>query len=310
MQHILNLMKNKMSNYEVQGFGKVVIQDGVALLVDIDLPVQEAESAHIKTSAEELQAWRRKRFKLKPKMTEKEVAAANEEMQSWKLWFHSHPNMTPTYSSTDNETLQDLAEESGSMFIGLCVDHNMKNTVYVAYSRPIHTGVLKFEEPATIEYTPSTDDVAAIEKMFEESVSKKVYAQQSNTPMGTGMAGMTGTQGSKRRAKNADKQPEGTFVKYLVDKNATVMKRGCSECMGMLVVGAEQYRDIKGTLTVKNGVAICVDCEIEEGLCMCLDTDSPMMQYAAANGWLLGEDETQIASTGDETQEEVEKDCG
>lgn len=326
LQNIFDHMKENMNNREVQGFGKVEVIDGGAVLVDVDLPKQEAESAHISTKVADLVEWRASRFQLKPGMTPEEIAAADAELKSWKVWWHTHPfgSNTPTYSSTDHATLEDLAEESG-WFIGVVFNEELGNTVYACYSRPISTGVLKYSEEAELDFPVSevigkkqeklrekaealmaeADALHALpdtSKMTDELVKqvvKKEYKSTQGTPfagqsqMKNGRNGHKWGGGADSRSwdprngaiKRDEEMPKRTFLDYVVDADAKMLNRGCQVCLSLVVAGKERWQ--QGDVTITNlNIPICVECEIEEELCTCLDGDDKILEFAHANGWL------------------------
>jgi hypothetical protein len=179
LRAILEHVKDKYGGREVQGWGRVRVEDDVPVCYEIAIPKQEVSHASVDTSPDDLILWQSSRFNLRPKMGKEEIAAVDEEMKQWRLWWHSHGSMTASFSSTDVETLKDLAEATGDYFLGTVINEGMDANAYLAVSRPFlhYVGL-----GAASYYLPDMEGLAKeVEGMLEGKLDVKAYSYTPTT---------------------------------------------------------------------------------------------------------------------------------
>lgn len=189
LRALLRLAETKLSNWEIHGFGRLRFDgDGVMVCDDVDIPEQTASSAHITSSASEFACWQIQKFALREGMKKEEVAKANEEMKRWRLWWHSHGDMHPSYSNTDDETLSELSVAVGGVFVGMVCKSNLReNTVYVSLPQPVPaefegmfppSTYIKLKDPAEpLDVVPKLEGV---EDLFKRVTKKEVTTGAGN----------------------------------------------------------------------------------------------------------------------------------
>ena len=264
LRALLRLAETKMNNWEIQWFGRIRFEgEGLMVCDDVDIPEQTASSAHITSNASEFARWQIGRFSLRKGMTDKEVAEANEEMQHWRLWGHSHGDMTPTYSTTDEETLTELAGAVGGPFVGMVCKSNLwENSVYIASAVGIPQEIEEFFKPTCYAklkssaepLVPDGEIAADVEALFERVIEKSAS---------TGKEFSSGADAWPGRPWFEGKEPDEFTVFDTKLGNAY-----CWNCYGDTVKALEKYKAPGGgVVTVQ--VLACKECLDEEHACMC-----------------------------------------
>ena len=124
----------QLGDLELQGYGKVRMEDGEPVCYEVGIPEQEVSM--MKTDA----TWDQMLAFLQERVDFKDVKKAEKELPTWRLWWHTHGKgaSSPLYSGTDEETIRALAAEAGDHMWGL-VFHtdSMESSLYLATRRPV-----------------------------------------------------------------------------------------------------------------------------------------------------------------------------
>lgn len=262
---LLSLAQTKLNNYEIHGMGAVTVVDsGMVLCDDIDMPEQEASSAHITSASEQIATWRAERFALKKGMTDVEIEIANAETQRWRLWWHSHNSMTASYSTTDYDTLRDLSEEAGWM-LGLVVNNKFETESYIAYRDPLAFTV-KIGEIAL--WAPPSVELEAEADLLIERVTKKSYPVAMTTGYKAYFPG-NGTSSAERDCPLCDKP----LALCTCDIGRVTMEV-CHKCLDYM--------------QKVNGIDVCCGCWVVQELCQCTplgDDDASSVEGRVMGIW-------------------------
>lgn len=291
LEYLLELSVERAKNYEIHGFGRVTLQrNGVILCDDVDMPEQKAASVHISTDGQDYAKWQAERFQLKPGMTDEEIAKASEEMSRWRLWWHKHPSSVgASYSSTDVETLQDLAESVDGYFLGLVILNDMTSMAYVAYHQPVRLPTTQIG--AADVYIPlSTEEQDLCDAIFDRvdikvtpsqynpaSWQSSWYGQDDETTTAStkgGKAKETKTPATDDRSweelYRPDPVPPGMKFSRIVGSsgNAMAVDGLCLTCYGRRISGKAIHH--QGAKTTTTYTSLCEDCDKPERYCNCV----------------------------------------
>lgn len=167
----------QLGDLELQGYGRVRMEDGEPVCFEVGIPEQEVSVA--KTDA----TWDQMLEFLQEKIDFKNVKRAKLEVPSWRLWWHTHGTsggFGVTYSGTDEATLKALAKEAGDWMWGLVFySDTMDSTLYLATQQPI---TLYAELGKAIYEVDAVDVPEDIAEEVELKVIKKVYKTASVLP--------------------------------------------------------------------------------------------------------------------------------
>lgn len=196
MDIILSLRAELMLKYavkhdtglEVGGFGRTSFTDkGDIYVDDILIPPQEVQPAHTAIEVEHLE-WLLAR-----------LAERGENMDDWRLWWHSHCNMGVTPSGTDLTTLDELARDAWDSYaVGMVVNSRDERYSWVSVAKPL---VLKQELKVVTQGYVDEEVKAEVTEMMG-LVKRKAYTPpQSNWQRNAGNGG--GGSGSSQAAASA-----------------------------------------------------------------------------------------------------------
>lgn len=138
LRNVLNVMRAKYGDKEVSGFGRLTVVDNETIVCDdIDVPRQEVSGGSTDISGTQLMQWREERFDIRSGMSVEEVTALNDELQRWWMWWHSHGNMSASFSKTDDNTIEYLARAMGKC-LGLVVKSDLSDyKPYIFLTEPV-----------------------------------------------------------------------------------------------------------------------------------------------------------------------------
>lgn len=260
----LDIAEDMLDECEVQWWGRLIIIKGGAVCDRIVVPPQVGAAAHIDTDIKQHWNWQREHFKLGPGMSNKEIRAANEEMQHWRLWCHSHGRMGTTFSPRDDNNLAMLAEEAGDYFLGMVVNTKGDSRAYLCQRQPFHLTV----DLGAVGIYYDTDDLAeeAMEMM-------SVVERKPVTTVRVGKAyGHEGAYGGGAAYQSPLVESPGlggdgegrtkTYIKPLTSDDQ------CSECFGTLVEATERDTLPSGAVVVTRQT-VCIGCGAVPADCDC-----------------------------------------
>ncbi len=161
----------QLGDLELQGYGRVRMEDGEPVCYEIGIPEQEVSVA--KTDA----TWDQMLEFLQERIDFRNVKKAKLEVPSWRLWWHTHGRggLDVGYSNTDEETIRALSAEAGDHMWGLVFHTDtMASTLYLVTQKPVALY-------ATLgEARCEADKIDLPDSIVEEvalKVSKKLYVQ-------------------------------------------------------------------------------------------------------------------------------------
>ena len=165
----------KVAKTEVSGFGRThVDEDGDIICEQVVMLNQwgSGSSTHIDMEA------------IGQFVTELVKSKGPEEIKSWLLWFHSHPDFGTTFSGQDYVSLRDRAVTGGvPYFVGICLNTKGESTAYVHMTKPFslvvegNVTVLRSKEETRFRnWEKKADDVA------EEWAKEEVEAHMKEDP--------------------------------------------------------------------------------------------------------------------------------
>ena len=124
----------QLGDLELQGYGRVRMEDGNPVCYEIGIPEQEVSIA--KTDA----TWDQMLEFLQERIDFRNMKKAKVEVPSWRLWWHTHGRggLGKTYSGTDEDTIRALSAEAGDHMWGLVFQTDtMESTLYLVTQKPI-----------------------------------------------------------------------------------------------------------------------------------------------------------------------------
>jgi len=272
LQLLSALSKERMSNFEFHGFGKVtLLGQGDVLCSELSLPKQEATAAHIESNGNCYAEWATELFRLEPGMTKEAIVNANEELQSWRLWWHYHGSMSAKYSTEDEGTLTDLAMHVKSWFFGLVFNDDMATSVYVAQGVPIP--LFADWGTATPQWPLEEKDAADLAAIFDCQVQKKAVV---NTP--ALKPGWTPTyirpgldEDGYSCVVETDKDLRREFGDFelILPKKSSYLEEDCMTCKGSMAWGRKITKRGKKNGYTSEQVKLCWDCVLPQSICDC-----------------------------------------
>jgi hypothetical protein len=150
---------------EIMGIGKIkVVRPGIILVEDIQIFEQEVTSASTEFD--------------KDKFMEFIAGRVREgDVQDWRLWWHSHADMSPFWSVTDTDNIERIGETADWM-LSIVFNHKLEYKSRLDIFRP--TRLTEEEGHITIDY-PINDEIKDwARKEIEEKVTEKTYRYDKN----------------------------------------------------------------------------------------------------------------------------------
>jgi proteasome lid subunit RPN8/RPN11 len=159
---------------EVAGFARAHAADGVIIVDDVLVPPQDVGGAHADVEVEDLD-W-----------LMSTVLARGEQPKEWFVWWHSHVNMSTSPSSTDHNTLTELAKQARAGFaIGLVINIKGEATGWAVYESPMMKGHY-VEQSLPVELSYLDEALApAVADMMSHVVETKWMPTVQGKPQGT-----------------------------------------------------------------------------------------------------------------------------
>ena len=116
----------ELCNDEISGLGLIREEEGRYFCDEVILVEQTVSSAHTDITPDGLSETLTRIGKERP-----------DTWGKWKLWWHSHSKMGASFSTQDEETLQELARVSGDWFFGLVINKAGSSQFYLSTEQPI-----------------------------------------------------------------------------------------------------------------------------------------------------------------------------
>lgn len=124
----------QLGDLELQGYGRVRMEDGEPVCYEVGIPEQEVSMAKTDATWDQMLAFLQERIDFR------DMKRAKKEVPTWRLWWHTHGKgtFTPVYSGTDEDTIKSLADEAGDHMWGLVFHSDtMDSCLYLATRDPV-----------------------------------------------------------------------------------------------------------------------------------------------------------------------------
>lgn len=142
---------------EVSGMGEVEVKDGDYIITDVHLLKQESSGAHTDLDAEALVDLR------------VELDKAGRAQDGFKLWWHSHADMTTYWSTTDTNTQKMLVSDTDWM---LSIVVNKKRHVRACLDFREGAITIKVDEVPVFVETSAKINSEELDKEFDDKVKE------------------------------------------------------------------------------------------------------------------------------------------
>ncbi len=168
---------------EISGLAKVEVREGIPFITEIAVLEQEGTGASTHLDMEAL-------LKFIGEDIEGRVVAGEDPTTDWRCWWHSHPGggATPSYSSTDDNSLEELADQAADgskpYFFGIVISGDGRFAqAYVETRHPIKA-VIKGEVNSLLSEEEKEAQAWAVAEV-KEKVKARTYAKKSVVPQST-----------------------------------------------------------------------------------------------------------------------------
>lgn len=163
-------------NTEIAGMGKISLSDDGEIITveDVMIYEQEVTGGTADLSSEALAAW------------QTEMVKKGESLKDWKLWWHSHANMSAFFSKRDTDTIDQSYEYD--FLVSLVVNRSRKREARIDTFRPFRIELedLDIEIPEEVcnqcghSLEREADEMIDIPAEVIEEVKQKVKIKSFN----------------------------------------------------------------------------------------------------------------------------------
>lgn len=123
-------------DWEVSGFGRVSLHDGLVEVIDIIIPPQEVGSVHTDIKPDTITNL----------MSSLAGRKDQQTLADWRCWWHSHGRLGTEPSAQDTETIRDFASMRGMDWaIGIVTNSKRDYSGFLGISKPFPLTITKID---------------------------------------------------------------------------------------------------------------------------------------------------------------------
>lgn len=193
---------------EISGMGRVERQGDTLICTEVALMPQECTGAHTEITGESISTFLSDIGQNRP-----------ETWGQWLVWWHSHVNMAPTFSTQDEETLRMLSNANEQWFLGLCINKRNESNLYYAVETDLAQLFAKMGEAKLIQPDLPPDPMEAevladIDRFVKKPPPKEEKPKVTNKANGMGGKGGAIIQYANQKRHVPQTEEDGAQVPF------------------------------------------------------------------------------------------------